>query len=61
MKNIIISILMAYSYYGICEIKSVPVTIVMGLVVFAVCIDIDEHSKDWKRYIRGLKEEICEK
>ncbi len=52
MKNVIISALCAYIFYGFCEVRSVLVPIITFLLVWFICAGIDEEIEDFKRSVR---------
>lgn len=61
MKNLIISALIGYIYYGICDIKSIPITIIFVLFFWALFSEVDKYLENFKKYIKRIKEEVCEK
>ena len=52
MKNIIISALGAYIFYGFCEIRHFMIPIVVFFLFWAIVAEIDESISDFKRSVR---------
>lgn len=56
MKNIIISALSAYVFYGFCEVRHFMIPIMAFLLVWAVCAGIDEEIYDFQQSVmRGQR------
>lgn len=52
MKNIIISALSAYIFYGFCEVSNVLIPVMAFLLVWFICAGIDEEITDFKRSVK---------
>lgn len=52
MKNIIISVLASYIFYGFCTVRSLAIPVVTFLLVFLLLCEIDEQIEDFKRMVR---------
>ena len=52
MKNMIIAALSAYIYYGFCEIKNLIIPVMMFLLVWVACQEIDEIIHDFRESVR---------
>lgn len=52
MKNLIIASMGAYIFYGFCEMRRIPATIIMFLLIWIMFMDIDEQIADFKKSVR---------
>jgi xanthosine utilization system XapX-like protein len=52
MKNIIISVLASYIFYGFCTIRNPAIPIIAFLVFFLLISEIEEQINDFKRMVR---------
>lgn len=52
MKNIIISALFAYIFYGFCEVRHLIILVVAFLLFLVIVMETDEIIADYKRTVR---------
>ena len=52
MKNMIIASMSAYIFYGFCEIKSIPATVMMFLLIWILFEETDEQIRDFKLSVK---------
>lgn len=56
MKNIIISALSAYIFYGFCDVKNLMIPVLAFVLVWVLCAETDEQVNDFMHSVkRGQK------
>lgn len=55
MKNVIISALSAYIFYGFCEVKDLLTTGIMFLLILILLLDADERLAEFRLSVRRGK------
>lgn len=55
MKNVIISALSAYIFYGFCEVKDFLTPVIMFLLVLVLLLDADDRLAEFRLSVRRGK------